>query len=362
MTITLTQANSQWERRPADERFGSLEAMHHAAVNFRTSAAVATIKANALHVAAEHGQLLLTGPQGGQALLNNWTFNQLSERAKAPAAYLKRLPAQLAADCINTGLKDAGDAPLQLLVGDRHGIDGEIKTARAITSDRYSRIWNCDITARLLELETRGPWQPAPAAFDGSRGLYLGDRDMFAFLVDNNRRIFEKGPAGGLSRGFFVSNSEVGDAAFDVIAFWYEYICGNHRVWGAQLIEQVKVIHIGKDQGAKAFDRLQVEVRKYAEASSRDDEAKVLSARRFQIGADKNDVLDAIFKLKVPAITKTIAGQAYDLAEKRVDWYGSPRSAWGYAGGLTEIARDLPNASDRSALEMAATKVMEMAF
>jgi hypothetical protein len=73
-------------------------------------------------------------------------------------------------------------------------------------------------------------------------------------------------------------------------------------------------------------------------------------------------VLDAIFKLKVAAITKKIAGEAYDLAEKRVDWYGSPRSAWGYAGGLTEIARDMPNANDRHALDLAATKVMEMAF
>lgn len=40
----------------------------------------------------------------------------------------------------------------------------------------------------------------------------------------------------------------------------------------------------------------------------------------------------------------------------------SARTAWGYAAGLTEIARDLPNANDRHALDVAATKVMEMAF
>jgi hypothetical protein len=105
-----------------------------------------------------------------------------------------------------------------------------------------------------------------------------------------------------------------------------------------------------------------VEVRKYAEASSADDEAKVLAARRYQIGATKDDVLDAIFKLRVPAITKKIAGEAYALAEQRVDWYGSPRTAWGYAGALTEIARDMPNANDRHALNLAGTRVMEMAF
>ena len=106
---------------------------------------------------------------------------------------------------------------------------------------------------------------------------------------------------------------------------------------------------------------MQVEVKRYAEASAADDELKVERCRRYQIGDDKDQVLDAIFQLKIPALGKTLAGKAYDLAEQRVDWYGSPRSAWGYAGGLTEIARDLPNAGDRHALDLAATRVMAMA-
>lgn len=356
---TLTQANAQWSRRPADERFGSLQAMHDAAVGFRTTAAVAKIKANALRVAASGNDLVLTGPKGQEAELTNWSFGQVAAKAKAPADYMMKLPASIAADCINHGLGRADASDSQLLFA--RGADGKL-TARAVTSDKYSRIWNSDITSRLLELEARGPWQPAPAAFDGSRGLYLGDRDMFAFLVDNERRIFETGPGGGLSRGFFVWNSEVGDASFGIMTFLYEYVCGNHRVWGASNVNEARIIHIGKDQSAKAFDMLTVEVKKYADASAADDEAKVLAARRYQIGASKDDVLNAIFKLKVPAITKKIAGDAYALAEKREDWYGSPRTAWGYAGALTEIARDMPNANDRHALNLAGTRVMEMAF
>ena len=70
MSITLTQANNQWSSRPADERFGSLDAMHKAALNFRTTAAVANIKANALRVAAagnDHVNLAL--PTAVEALL-----------------------------------------------------------------------------------------------------------------------------------------------------------------------------------------------------------------------------------------------------------------------------------------------------
>lgn len=349
-TTTLTNANRQWESRPADERFGSLQAMHDAAMRFKTSARVEEIKANALRVIADGDNLML-----GDAALNNYSFGQIASRASAPAAYLKTLPTNLAADCINHGLDQerGSDKVAQVLFGNSN--------VRAVTSDKYSRIWNADITARLLHLEARGPWQPAPAAFDGSRGLYLGERDMFAFLVDNERRIFEKGPGGGLSRGFFVSNSEVGDASFNIMTFFYEYVCGNHRVWGAQNIAEAKIIHIGHDQSSKAFDMMAVEVKKYAEASSKEDELMVERCRRYVIGAKKDDVLDAIFKLKVQGLTKTVAAEAYDLAEQRVDWCGAPNTAWGYAGGLTEIARDLPNASDRHQLDRAATRIMEMA-
>jgi hypothetical protein len=359
MSIVLTKANRQWESRPADERFGSLDAMDKAARAFKSSAVVEEIKAKALRaVATSNDNLILQADGIGEAVMNNWSFSQLAGRASAPTAYLKTLPAQLAADCLNVGLErehrgESGEKSVQLL----HG-QGRV---RAITSDKYSRIWNADITGRLLELEARGPWQPAPAAFDGSRGLYLGDRDMFAFLVDNERRIFETGPGGGLSRGFFCWNSEVGDASFGIMTFLYEYVCGNHRVWGVQDVAEAKVIHIGKDQSGKAFDMMAVEVKKYAEASASEDELKVERCRRHVLGAKKEDVLDAIFKLKVQGITKTLAGEAYDLAEKRVDWYGAPNTIWGYAGGLTEIARDLPNASDRHAIDCAAARIMEMA-
>lgn len=359
MSNVLTKANRQWETRPADERFGSLQAMHERAMRARTAAAVASIKANALRAVAQGEDLRIEGPTGASASLTHWSFGQIAERAKAPAAYLRQLPAPLAAECLNEGLRHAQDEGEVLALFDRSAGD---LAARAITSDSYSRIWNADITARLLQLEAEGPWQPAPAAFDGSRGLYLGDRDMFAFLVDNGRRIFESGPAGGLSRGFFVWNSEVGAASFGVMTFLYEYVCGNHRVWGVSNTNEVRIIHIGRDQAHKAFSKLTVELRKYADASAAEDEARVTAARRYQLGATKDEVLDAIFKLKAPALTKSIAGRAYELAEQRVDWYGSPRTAWGMAGALTEIARDLPHANERHALELASGKVMEMAF
>jgi hypothetical protein len=359
MSTTLTQAHKEWANRSADERFGSLEAMHRAATNAKTQAAVAKIKDDALRVVGHDGDIMLEGPTGSRAHLTNWAFSQLANRAGAPADYITGLPAPLAAECLNVGLKGRGENKTAIALMQK----GDDLTCRAVTSDSYSRIWNADITSRLVELEARGPWQPAPAAFDGSRGLYLGDRDMFAFMVDNDRRIFETGPGGGLARGFFVANSEVGARRFSLMTFLYEYVCGNHRVWGAQQIEEVSIIHIGKNQAAKAFDLMRVELKKYAESSAADDEMKVQAARNFQIAANKDDVLDAVFKLKIGGLSRATVGKAYDLVDtERSDWYGSPRTAWGLAGGITEIARDLPNADARHTLDAAATKVMEMAF
>jgi hypothetical protein len=363
---TLMNAHHEWANRKPDERFSSIASMHAKAVEFRRDARVAEIKAEALRVAAlANGELgLVDQASGNTAKLTNWSFGQMCRRAQAPAAYLAGLPTPLAADCLNEGLsrnQDTSDDdrknPRALMqVGDE-GI-----TCRAITSHAYSRIWNSDITSRLVELERQGTWKPAPAAFDGSRGLYLSDRDMFAFMVDNERRIFETLPGGGLSRGFFVGNSEVGARRFYIMSFLYEYVCGNHRVWGAQQIGEVSVVHIGKDQSNKAFDLMQVELKKYAESSARDDEAMIENARKFVIGATKDDVLNAVFGLRHGMLTRSRIGEAYDVAEKQVDWYGAPNTVWGLAGGLTQIARDMPHAGERTALDQAATKVMEMAF
>jgi hypothetical protein len=233
----LTHANREWDSRPADERFGSLQDMHRAALAFRDNAAQATVPAKSLIVRPEDDRLVVTGSTGLPACLTHFSFGQIASKAGAPAGNLRTLPAKLAAKCINTGLQGLDGDQKSMLLFDRRGA----LKLRGLTSEKYARIWNSDVIERLLKIEAEGPWQPASAAFDGSRGLYLGDRDCFAFLVDNNRRIFEKGPAGGLSRGFFMGNSEVGARSIGVATFLYEYVCGNHRVWGASDVKEVSI-------------------------------------------------------------------------------------------------------------------------
>ena len=351
---TLTKAHTEWSKRPADERFSSVQDMHDRALYIRYASRTTSPTAiNKLRAIVDGDNVRLQGSSGATVAFNHWSFGQLATRAEAPASYVRNLPAELSAACLNDGLARAeGDG--QLL------INSDTMTARAITSPKYSRIWNSEITSRLLDLEASGPWQPAPAAFDGSRGLYLGDRDMFAFMVDNERRIFESLPGGGLGRGFFLWNSEVGAASVGVCTFLYEYVCGNHRVWGASEVKELRIRHVGGDLDNRAFGKFRAELTEYANSSAADDELRIQRMRDKTIGATKQDVIDAIFS-RFPKLGKRTTIAAADLAEVRADWYGNPRSVWGIAGAITEIARDMPNASDRDELNRIGSKVM-MAF
>lgn len=362
---TLMQASNEWSNRPADQRYSSLNDLHAACVHFHDIARTATRPYKGLQIVMGHNGVqavpMLQGERGA-AGFTHWSFGQLAARVGAPAHYLRTLPAANAVADMNHGLQSYrhsviptdDDANASLLFTQNGGL-----TLQAATSTKYTRIWNDDITRRLLRLPRE--WQPAPAAFDGSRGLYASDHDLFAFMVDNDRRIFERDANGGLGRGFFVTNSMVGAASFAVTTFMFEYVCGNHRVWGASGVQELRIRHIG-NADERAFAELSVELTRYADASAADDEAKVSVMRRTLLGATKDEVLDKVFGLRIPDLSRRLIGEAYDKAVERVDWYGAPNSVWGLTGGLTEIARDLPHADERVKLDRAAGKVMAITF
>lgn len=357
MTV-LMDASYQWSSRTADERFSSVQDLHNAALGYKEGSYydeqvnVANFR---VKPDVENDRLLLVN-NDDEYSLTNWSFGQLCRDADAPASYLSKLPVSLAATNLNHGLEDSEKKTNMMLLKTQKQVD----ILRSMNSDRYDRIWNSDITRRLLEIEAEGIWRPAPAAFDGSRGLYLGDRSMFAFMVDNERRIFEKGPGGGLSRGFFLRNSEVGASAFAIMTFFYEYICGNHRVWGAQKIAEINIRHIG-EANEKAFVGLEAELVRYAEASADEDEQRIEAMRTFKIGNNLDEVLDKVLSLRIVGLGKKMITNGFEVAKLHEDWYGDPRTVWGLAGGLTQIARDEPIADDRIALELASKRVMELA-
>jgi hypothetical protein len=193
-------------------------------------------------------------------------------------------------------------------------------------------------------------------------GLYASDRDMFAFLVNESARI-EDGSEGGLARGFFVSNSEVGNASLKVTRFLYRSVCGNHIVWGAENVSEISIRHIG-DAGARFGREFVAELRRYSDQSTADDQARISKAKTCILGGTKEEILDKLFGMKRLALSRKALESAYTFAERESaeNRTGSPHSAWGFAGGLTRLAQDSTYASERTKLDRAAGKVLEMAF
>ena len=111
---TLMAASNNWASRPDDQRFTCLDTMLEFArtqPRASKSLAIASTKIEAQPITDGEGDaavvrgLAIVGPGEVPTIPSHWAFGQLAARIQAPAGYLRRLPADLAADCINDGLQ-----------------------------------------------------------------------------------------------------------------------------------------------------------------------------------------------------------------------------------------------------------------
>ena len=360
--MELFKAHEQWKTRPADERFPTLEALHDATRRYVETAGEVTAPWSAIRTEADAGEVLLMGKANVPARLTNWAFGQVAARVGAPADYLRTLPATLACQNLNHGLahkQESGGArtgDAQLLF---HA-NGDL-LCRAVTSDKYARIWNYEVAERLLSLQELG-WEPATpdrnADPDTLTALYASDHDLFAFLRNPNLTIDERGSAGAVYRGVIVENSEVGAAALKFTRFLYREMCGNHIIWGASRVMDLSLRHVGAIR--ERMQQWSVELRRYAEGSASEEEAKIASARTAQIAGTKEEVLDRLFGLRSLGLSRKTLEASYAAVD--VDQDGDPRTQWGMVQGITRHSQTLPYADKRTELDRAAGRLLTIEF
>lgn len=356
--MELYAANRQWATRPADEKFNTLDAMHAATKSYADAARVKDVAWGDLRVEAQGDEMALIGKAGVPARLTNYAFGQIAQRIAAPASYLRTLPATLAAQNLNHGLKERAGGVARLLFHENGSL-----MLRAATSNVYERVWNHEVIARLRDLAERENLVPARQTMNWGGGelapeaerpasLYASDHDMFAFMMSADRSIAHPTAKGtAMHRGIIVTNSEVGDASLGVQGFWFVDVCANHIIWGAQDLIEVRLRHVG--QIREKWGEVAVRVRRYLDAGTSADAAAFTELSTRLIATTKDEVLDAVFGKRI--LPRVRIDEAFDAVVEAQD--GDARTPWGLAAGITRLSQG-PHADERTDLDRAAARVL----
>lgn len=351
----LMKASNQWATRPDDERFTSLPNMrdHLRSVRDRSRGIVAPSRHITLVPSADNQGMGVQG-EGSRSdpyIPSHWAFGQLaSNLAKAPASYLRTLPSPIAADILNYELKvrrEVEDVGLLLYAGE----DG--RELRAATGPNYGRIWNSDVVDALIARfgdGVSGEWR-VPGEF-GKRikitkentTLYASDRDMFVFLADEVNRIEvpnrRNREPGSLARGFFLWNSEVGKSTLGIGTFLFDYVCCNRIVWGAQVLDELRIRHTASAP-LKWVDKVQPVLTAYRNGSAKPFEDAIKAAKEKKID-DVNEFLAKRFGPQMVSSLKAI----HEMEENR-----PIENVWDAATAVTAYARGINHIDARVDLE-----------
>lgn len=361
--MELFHASQQWATRPADERFTSVRQLHDVTKAYAEVARTKEVPFRELRADVVNNEVQLVGKLGVPAKLTHWAFGQLAQRANAPASYLRELPPTLAVQNLNHGLAKRQDTQgaenAQLLFHPNGGL-----LLRAILTENYERIWNYEVCERLLDLESKG-WTAGHATYSTTpdRALYASDHDMFAFMMMENQYIEQpiksaRGESAPLYKGLIIGNGEVGDRSLWAMRFFMNGVCGNHIIWGATEVKELRFKHVGSVR--ERMMTMMVEARSWANESTAEESQRLAKAATTQIAATKEQVLDAIFGKRNVGLTRKAIEGGYDACLPDVD--GDPKTVWGMVQGLTRYSQTLPYAEARQDVDRKAGKLMEVNF
>lgn len=379
MLGVIGTAASEYYKRPPDERFPSLDALIHAAetdrqhsrevgYNLKDLHAVGTSLALVSFPEDDQKSTLPIGPAGsvvlaspkGQATLSHWSFGQLCRLIGAPAAYLRQLAPSIAVDAVNDGIRrsDVGEKATLLV----QAANGRPRPhVRSITSETYGRLWDGPLYAGLQDAIGHGFELPPTweGGKDGPRGgAYRGDRDSFVVMVNGGSIVTDpsiRGGEGQMFRGVLVRNSEVGASSVVIERILFEYICGNHNLWGAVLDRRFRRRHVGSHVLRDVVREIGSVAQAWTARSAAADERIIRLLIDQEIASTREAVID---ELQTMGTTKDQATTAYDLVEQSEIYTASPRSFWGTAQGLTQLSQASGWQDDRFDLDLLAGKVL----
>lgn len=328
----LTRASKELFRRTPDEVVGSLDELMRRCSLQRQRSVDRWQLPQTLRPIIQGSALGLEVGSDGAFALNDWSFGQMCRMAGVSRDTINRLSPATACQALQETLP-AGKKPTQILT------EGEV--VRSVHGTQYTRLWHEELLAGVRNAAPG--FEPPPKGFNGGTGLYLGEQDLFCFLVDPLGWAEIGGEA--FAPGFFVWNSEVGCRSLGVQTFWWQAVCANHVVWDA-----VEVIDSSWKHTAKVHESLDEMMRLleslvHKRDARRDGFVRVLSkAMTVALGKDAEESVKALAKNGIPL---GLAKQACELVAER----GKRFTIFALVDALTRLNQKVVYAGDRADLD-----------
>lgn len=337
----LTRASEELFSRSPDERFESLaDLWRHCREQKRASEDRWRLP-HEVQLQTLDDAVGLALSEAGDYRLNDWSFGQLCKLAGVTKETVNRLSPATASQVLIETLP-RGRKPLQILTKEHR--------VRSVHAASYTRLNNADLIQVVQE--TAVDFTPPQKGFNGATGLYCGEQDMFAFLIDPTGWTEIEGEA--FAPGFFVWNSEVGRRSVGIQTFWFQSVCANHIVWDA-----LEVVDFSRKHTANVHDAL-VEIRRGIEALVAKRDARrdgfysaIQKAMRERLGDDSDEVLK---QLASHGISRGLAKQALEIAAEKGRF-----TVFNLVDALTRLTQKVQWIGDRSEADAKAASLLALA-
>ncbi len=367
------RVSSEWFSRPADERYLSLSDLYTSVRHRTDRSQTRTFESAALRIDARRDDtetLTLRLPGSDTEVApTHWSFGQLSNLAGAPPAYLRQLPAPLAAINLQYGLTSHRAEQIKTLEFD----DGRVEL-RAVTGPDYGRIFDHELVEAVQRIAGDGigdtRWK-VPGVLDWATNtynpyvdisketttLYASDRDTFLFLVDDLNPIeagrLPDGSPDVYFRGFYCWNSEVGAKTLGMASFYLRAVCANRNLWGVEDFQEISIRH-SKYAASRFAHEAAPALENFANSSPQPFINGIKAARAKVVACTDDDRQDFLRKR---GFSK---GETTKIIETVLNEEGhKPESIFDFVQGITALARSKPHQDARLELEGRAKKLLD---
>ncbi len=326
--VNLKRASQQLFSRPEDERFQSFDALQAHCNSMKENSTLRWHLPTEITPCPMGLELGLQIGGAGIHSLNDWSFGQMCSIANIQKETVNRLGADTASRVFRETLPTSGK-PLQFLTQDSF--------VRSMHGASYTRMFDADLL-KMVRNEADGFHAP-PKGFNGATGLYAGQQDMFAFLIDDSAWVEIGGER--FAPGFFVWNSEVGRRTIGIETFWFQHICANHIVWDAIEVVRYKRKHTANV--VNSLDDIQEIIARLIRSRNQRRDAFATSmekAMSISLGTDREE---ATKSLSGRGISASLVKSAIDMMVGN----GNRLTVFHAVDALTRLTGRLTNAGDR---------------